>query len=732
MILLDVRTIIFSNTVTDIVCILVILFLWHQSRKRFAGTGFWVFDFAFQTAAMFLIILRGSIPDWMSMVLSNTLVIAGAILGYMGLGYFVGKKISQVHNCVLLAAFACVHAYFTFVQPSLAARTLNISAGLLIICFQCMCLLVYRVEPGVRRLTLGVGMVFGAYCLVSVVRIVGFFTGTPAANNFFHSGAFESLMLISYQMLFILLTYSLALMVNKRLLVEVETQEEKFAKAFHSSPYAITLTRLSDGQIVEVNDGFVNITGYPRTEVMGKTTIDLHLWNGEEDRAAVADELSKSGKVQGREFQFRKKSGERITGLFSADIIPINDQECILSSMNDITERKRAEEALRQSEQRWATTLASIGDGVIATDVNGRTTFMNAVAEGLTGWALREALQKPVTKVFNVINEHTHKEVDNPVSKVLQEGKVIGLANHTVLIRKDGTEAAIDDSGAPIKDERGNVSGVVLVFRDITERKRAEEELRKAYDELEKRVQERTSDLSGAIERLRIENTQRKELEDILREKENQVRFFASQCLTAQETERKRVAGELHDSIAAALAAMKFRIDKIADEMKQGRGGLESLQDLGSKVTELNNEVRRIMADLRPSILDDLGIIPAMNWFCREYQKTYSHICVENRIAVSEEEVPDSLKTPIFRNSQEALNNIAKHSKATLVNLALRKEDDKILLIIQDNGQGFNLETVRKGLGLSTMRERVELSGGSFDLESTIGKGTLICVSWPV
>ena len=198
MILLNMRTIIFTHVVTDIVCLLVILLLWHQSRARFAGTGFWVFDFAFQAAAVFLIILRGSIPDWGSMVLSNTLVIGGGILGYMGLGRFVGKKISQVHNFVLLAAFACVHAYFTFVQPSLAARTLNLSVGLLIICFQRMWFLMYRVEPDMRRLTLGVGMVFGAYCLVSIVRIVGIFTGMLATNDFFKSGAFESFILISY------------------------------------------------------------------------------------------------------------------------------------------------------------------------------------------------------------------------------------------------------------------------------------------------------------------------------------------------------------------------------------------------------------------------------------------------------------------------------------------------------------------------------------------------------
>ena len=119
-----------------------------------------------------------------------------------------------------------------------------------------------------------------------------------------------------------------------------------------------------------------------------------------------------------------------------------------------------------------------------------------------------------------------------------------------------------------------------------------------------------------------------------------------------------------------------------------------------------------------------------MTWFCREYQKTYSHISVENQIGISENEVPDSLRTPIFRICQEAMNNIAKHSQASLVNLSLRKEDNKILLTIQDNGQGINLDTVRRGLGLSTMRERAELSGGSFEIESAIGKGTIIRATW--
>ena len=140
------------------------------------------------------------------------------------------------------------------------------------------------------------------------------------------------------------------------------------------------------------------------------------------------------------------------------------------------------EEALRESEQRWATTLASIGDAVIATDADGRITFMNAVAEELTGWTLSEAVAGPVTKVFNIVNEQTRQKVENPVAKVLEQGNIVGLANHTLLVRKDGTEVPIDDSGAPIRDPNGKTMGVVLVFRDITERKRDEEMLRQSEE----------------------------------------------------------------------------------------------------------------------------------------------------------------------------------------------------------------------------------------------------------
>ncbi len=157
-----------------------------------------------------------------------------------------------------------------------------------------------------------------------------------------------------------------------------------------------------------------------------------------------------------------------------------------LGMVHDITDRKRMENALRESEQRWVTTLSSIGDAVIATDVNGKVTFMNAVAEALTGWTLHEASQKPIQAVFEIINEYSCKQIESPVTQVLEKGLVVGLANHTLLVRKDRTKVAIDDSGAPIVDKDGKITGAVLVFRDITARKQAEQELEKAKADWER------------------------------------------------------------------------------------------------------------------------------------------------------------------------------------------------------------------------------------------------------
>jgi len=167
---------------------------------------------------------------------------------------------------------------------------------------------------------------------------------------------------------------------------------------------------------------------------------------------------------------------EKVTEPFGYIIKPFEDRE-LNAAVEMALYTHKLEKKLKESEEWLSTTLNSIGDAVIATDKEGHVTFMNPVAESLTGWQQEEAKGKPLQDVFNIINEDTREEVENPVVKVLRDGMVVGLANHTVLITKEGKEIPIDDSGAPIKDETGNISGVVLIFRDIRERREAEEVL---------------------------------------------------------------------------------------------------------------------------------------------------------------------------------------------------------------------------------------------------------------
>ena len=262
---------------------------------------------------------------------------------------------------------------------------------------------------------------------------------------------------------------------------KLRQSEERFRIALKNAPVSVAVQDCELRYIWAYNQK----TAQPE-QIIGK--LDSEIFTPEEAAHldAIKGRVLKEG-VELREQQwFNRPSGPIFLDVTWTPLYDSKSQIIGVSSATiDLTDMKRAEIALQESEQRWSTTLSSIGDAVIATDTSGKTTFMNHMAEELTGWTLSEGSQKPVKEVFNIVNEQTRLEVENPIAKVLREGIVVGLANHTVLIRKDGSEIPIDDSGAPIKDKDGKTTGVVLIFRDISERKKAEESLTKKQDELQ-------------------------------------------------------------------------------------------------------------------------------------------------------------------------------------------------------------------------------------------------------
>jgi PAS domain S-box-containing protein len=274
-----------------------------------------------------------------------------------------------------------------------------------------------------------------------------------------------------------------------------------------------------------------------------------------------------------------------------------------------------------------------------------------------------------------------------------------------------GAPRFIQMEAAPSTDAGGRFNGWLVAFVDITERKG-----------MELRDQDRTVELSKANR--------------ALKDSEKQLRYLSSRILSAHEEERKRIAHELHDSIGGTLSAIKFGIENVLARMREGTAAPEDLEGLVDTTQNCIEEARRIYMDLRPSVLDDLGLIAAIRWFTRQFQASYPGIRVDQHIELGEHEVPELLKIVFFRVMQEALHNVAKHSQAALVDLRLTKEDGRVTLVVSDNGVGFSLadpsisESGEKGIGLAGMQDRVESAGGALAIRSAKGMGTTIQAMW--
>ena len=241
----------------------------------------------------------------------------------------------------------------------------------------------------------------------------------------------------------------------------------------------------------------------------------------------------------------------------------------------------------------------------------------------------------------------------------------------------------------------------------------------------------------SALANVLVSIVRHRRAEEDLQESGRRLRILSSRLLTAQEEERKRIARELHDSIGASLSAMKLGLQRVLTDAERGAAVGESLRTMVSISQQSIEETRRIVNDLRPAVLDDLGILPAITWFCRNFQEV-SGVGVETVLGVEEGDVPERLRTAVFRIVQEGMNNIAKHSGATRMKLSLLKTAGGLELTIEDNGRGCDVDAVRLredgrgGMGLAGMRERTELAGGVFSITSTPGEGTTIRALWPV
>ena len=253
-----------------------------------------------------------------------------------------------------------------------------------------------------------------------------------------------------------------------------EDSEKRYHALFEAATDAIFLETLN-GRILDCNTAALDLFGYSRQEMLQRGVTDLVPEEVARTLPSlITEELTTGGFFV--EAVNRRKNGELFPVEVSSRLVRIGDEAQVVVFVRDITERKKAASALEAEKERLAVTLRSIGDGVIATDENGRIVLINRVAEAMTGWAQAEAVGRPLDEVFHIVNEKSRTRVDNPALRVLKSGMTAGLAGNTVLIARGGGERIIADSAAPIRDRESRIIGVVVAFREITELRRMEEE----------------------------------------------------------------------------------------------------------------------------------------------------------------------------------------------------------------------------------------------------------------
>lgn len=278
--------------------------------------------------------------------------------------------------------------------------------------------------------------------------------------------------------------------------------ETMYRSIFDNAGDAILIHDVQTGRILDVNPRACEVYGYTHEELLRMNVGDISAGREPYSRQDALDRIMKAaGTPQLFEWLARRKNGRAFWAEVNLRRITIDGETIALALVRDITPRKKYENALARERERFRVTLASIGDAVICTDRWGDITFLNSVAEQLTGWSRAEALERTLPTIFNIESELTGKKMENPAERVLQDGVVVSLANHTLLVNRDGRRIPISDSGAPIRNDAGDTLGVVLVFRDETEHRQVERERRETTEKLARLAEGITQAISSLVER---------------------------------------------------------------------------------------------------------------------------------------------------------------------------------------------------------------------------------------
>lgn len=479
--------------------------------------------------------------------------------------------------------------------------------------------------------------------------------------------------------------YFYDLSLQKRLEATVRESEERFSKAFNASPLVLTISSLTTGEIVEVNETFYNVTGYTRNEVIGKTTLDLGLWKYASEREAELEEVRQIGHLRDHKYIFQTKAGKEIVGLLAAEKIEIGGEQFALTVIQDITIQKRAEQALRESEERLRNLIESITEyAIFTTTLNGVIDSWNTGAERIFGFTETEAIGQTAKVIFTP-EDNQKNAAEKEMQTALKNGRAADERFH---LRSDGTRFYVSGVLMPLI-RNGKAAGFVKIARDLTQQ--------------------------------------------IVAEKNQHDKEMLQKLVKAQEDERRRIARDLHDELGQQLTGLRLKLEHLRKISKQANIS-QTIDEIQSIAKGIDEGVDFIAWELRPTALDDLGLPAALKKYIEEWSE-FSKIKAELSIVGKKKlRLLSEVETNLYRITQEALNNVHKHAAAQKVEVVFTERNKKRILIISDDGKGFDPESKikeNKGLGLVGMHERAVLIGGNLEIESEEGKGTTIYVHVP-
>ena len=481
---------------------------------------------------------------------------------------------------------------------------------------------------------------------------------------------------------------------ERRQMEEVLRESElRFRTIFEDAPIGIALSD-SDGKFLQTNPAMQQMLGFSGEETGGKAFADaVH----EENRRSVQECFTEmmEGTRGGYHMEIRYDRRDGRTGWSNLNVSRVTGDgeqpSYAIVMMEDITLRRATEQQMKMLAQ----TITSMNESVVITDLHNTILSVNPAFLKTYGYKDHEVLGRNV----EILRPGTM--LPGAVAAAIAAGEWTG---ELVNVRKNGEEFPILLSTSVVRDDLGKAIALVGIARDFTEQKRLQEKLNDA----ERR---RSADL----------------------------RRFAVSVQRAQEDERGRISRELHDDLCQRLSGMKFRVEVLEDETRLlSQKVYRQLRDFRQELDKTISEVRRVSSNLRPSVLDDFGLVVALKLLCKDFEKFHGLRTISHLGNGSPVRADANIEIALYRIAQEALSNIAKHATASKVALHLVHQDSSIQLIVEDNGKGFNQDDVSRaktsggGLGLISMRERAELLGGNLDVATAAGKGTTISVTIPL